>query len=468
MKKNYLSLLSLIFLICLIVFSCRKDIENIVKDQVVSSPALENARIWHSQNTDKALNPLKPLWTESWTLNTSSGKVLVVPTSEMDVSSTDFSIRRVFVFSLSRNSISKGVIIEFLGKKYDVSDNLNRLIVDASKSSIPEFNGTILTYDVNYRQLNSAVFKEGIKIEARSNITMITGQTLLELKAQAVKQAGSYSKQKIASAFNFDGLANTSGSAFTCKQIREVIEYYSNGRLTDIRVIYYEVCVANPPASASGSSGSGTTSSGSSSNNTNYQNPDYGGPVIIGGGGSSGGTALTLNVIDTTGLSAYPTLKQILMNLPTLVADYPNIKAALAFYTGFTEAQISNLLKPGKGPKLKVANLPDRNGKTVLGEFDRATKTLLLNEALVNGLDAVTNPTRYKTLVFLMTITTLHEVVHYGRNVNRLNALVYVNGQNQEAGTTFEMSIQPPGVDGNGIDRNNAVEWIRHYEFKTN
>jgi len=79
MKKNHLLFVSLIFLGCLVVFSCRRDIENLINDQVVSSKSLENARIWHARNLNKSSNALRPLWSDSWTVKTTKGELLVVP-----------------------------------------------------------------------------------------------------------------------------------------------------------------------------------------------------------------------------------------------------------------------------------------------------------------------------------------------------------------------------------------------------
>ena len=186
-------------------------------------------------------------------------------------------------------------------------------------------------------------------------------------------------------------------------------------------------------------------------------------------GGGSGGSGTNViaspNLLDTTGLWKYPNFKQLVTNLPELLNNYPNILQALAYYTGFTTQQVIDVMKPGVGPKVSIVNLPNVNGRTLYGKYDKATQTLQINAALVNGLDAVNSPNRYKALGLLLTITTLHEFVHYGRDINNMSKLVFQNGTGVEAGWMFEMNIQPPGTGDSGINRNNAIEWINYYKY---
>jgi hypothetical protein len=191
------------------------------------------------------------------------------------------------------------------------------------------------------------------------------------------------------------------------------------------------------------------------------QPPIGGGP----GGGGGGNTPVTLNTLDTTGLWKYPNFKNLVTNLPTLISDYPNILLALTHYTGFTNQQIRQLIKPGVGPKINVTNLPDKDGRTLFGHYDRDSKILEINLALVNGLDAVNSPDRYKALGLLLTLATLHEFVHYGRDINNMSILVYKDdNKGYEAGWEFEASITPL-APGTTIDRNNAIEWINYYKY---
>ncbi len=63
----------------------------------------------------------------------------------------------------------------------------------------------------------------------------------------------------------------------------------------------------------------------------------------------------------------------------------------------------------------------------------------------------------------LFTIVTLHEFVHYGRDVNKLTKRVSINGTLYESGLIFELSISPIN-NYNYIDRNNAIEWVKFYK----
>ncbi|HMG07539.1 MAG TPA: hypothetical protein VK609_03465, partial [Mucilaginibacter sp.] len=138
---------------------------------------------------------------------------------------------------------------------------------------------------------------------------------------------------------------------------------------------------------------------------------------------------------------------------------YPNITKALAYYTGFSEATILQLMEPGKGPKIvTVPDLKNSFGVSLYGKYDAETKTILINENFAKGFEVAQSETTIQATALLLAITTLHEFVHYGRDQNKLSDLF--NGY--EAGWTFEMNIDPSGT---GINKNNAVKWINYYPY---
>lgn len=66
----------------------------------------------------------------------------------------------------------------------------------------------------------------------------------------------------------------------------------------------------------------------------------------------------------------------------------------------------------------------------------------------------------------LLCIVTLHEFVHYGRNVNKLSTTMTINciEYNNDIGYLFELSISPPYLY-KPIERNNAISWATFYNF---
>ncbi|WP_311951879.1 hypothetical protein [Mucilaginibacter terrae] len=170
-------------------------------------------------------------------------------------------------------------------------------------------------------------------------------------------------------------------------------------------------------------------------------------------------------LLDTTGLWKYPKFKDIVTDLPGFLKKYPNVLKAIAYYTGFSEAQVKQMMQPGKGPKVVVVhNLVDGYGLPVLGHYYPVTRTPQIRESYVLGLDAANLPKVYQATGLLLAITTFHEFVHYGRDVNRLSYLYYdpETHNSGEAGTFFEMNINPYGND---MGANNAIQWIKFYLY---
>jgi|GEM_PF-1885928 len=173
------------------------------------------------------------------------------------------------------------------------------------------------------------------------------------------------------------------------------------------------------------------------------------------------------NLIDTTGLSPYPSFKTIVSNMPAFLNEHPEVIASLSRYTGFSKTKIMQLMQPGKGPKIElVSNLND-NGNPVFGQYIKGSSTLKIKKELVVGLDKVQSPNRYAAIGMLLAIVTLHEFVHYGRDVNKLTKRININGISYEAGLIFELSISPTN-NYNYIDRNNAIDWVKFFNFNIN
>lgn len=178
---------------------------------------------------------------------------------------------------------------------------------------------------------------------------------------------------------------------------------------------------------------------------------------------------ITLPNLDASELNSYPKFKALVNDLPNFLTHYPNILKALSLTTGLTEKRIKELMQPGKGPKVIVINnLKDADGNDVVGQFDNKNKILKIDNGYVNDLDIANTPTKYQAIGLILTITTLHEFVHFGRDANNLPkrmAGVVTGKGSYEAGWYFEDIITAPG--SNRLEPANAQEWLRYYRVKS-
>jgi Metallopeptidase toxin 3 len=173
------------------------------------------------------------------------------------------------------------------------------------------------------------------------------------------------------------------------------------------------------------------------------------------------------NIIDVTNLADYPAFKSMVENLPAFLNQNPEVLKSLSRYTGFSKTKIMQLMQPGKGPKVELVSNLTGSGQPAFGQYTPGTYILKINKELVIGLDKVQSPNRYRALGMLLAITTLHEFVHYGRDVNKLTSRIPMNGTTYEAGLMFELSISPLN-NYQYINRNNAIEWANFYKFNIN
>ena len=163
------------------------------------------------------------------------------------------------------------------------------------------------------------------------------------------------------------------------------------------------------------------------------------------------------NIIDVTDLTAYPAFKSMIENLPAFLNQNPEVLKSLSRYTGFSKTKILQLMQPGKGPKIElVSNLVNEHGQPCIGQYTPGTYFLKMKKELVVGLDKVQSPKRYGALGMLLCIVTLHEFVHYGRDVNKMSRKVTLNGWEYDVGVLFEFNISPPYLYDK-ITRNNAI-----------
>lgn len=179
-------------------------------------------------------------------------------------------------------------------------------------------------------------------------------------------------------------------------------------------------------------------------------------------------SSINLPILDTSELTSYPAFKALVEDLPNFLNNYPNILKALEYTTGFSGKKIKQLMQPGKGPKVVVVvNLKDSKGNDITGHYEKATKTLQIDDGYVNGLSLANTPVKYQAIGLILTIATLHEFVHFGVNENALLPIIAnrLKDPNYEPGWDFEGNIQPPGAPGY-IQPSTAKEWLKYYKIK--
>jgi hypothetical protein len=438
MKKNNLIVLTVLFSICLLIFACRRDINNIINDrQEAPSPLLESAKVWYGQHLDTDVNAantkLIPFWKESWTMKSTAGKNLVlVPAADVEIGNENYTMNRFFVFSASGNDVTNGEIVELLGYKYNVKNNADLLLKNYDQPYISGFTGSILRYDINYTLSEGVAFENGKKNDAKVSIKQALDSTFVKTTGKKPNLQTSTNCTAVTPMnVGFPSYVAPNGCYFIWSQSTN----YSGGCPISVTNTYL-----NTVCPGDGSSGGGGSGSGS--------------------GDGSGLGNIILPPLDVSALGAYPKFKALASDLPGFLKKYPNVTKALAYYTGFTEAQIITLMQPGKGPKvIAVPNLKNpRTGNDLYGEYDPATKTISINANFAKGFEVAQSENTIQATGLLLAITTLHEFVHYGRDVNKLTDLV----DNNEAGFTFEMNIDPKKT---GIEKNNAVQWIYYYPY---
>jgi hypothetical protein len=411
MKKNQLAALSLVFFTCLIIFSCRRSIVNLINDQVVPTSNLESAKVWYSINTKSnadAKVKLNPKWNSSWMLKTSHGDFLIVPASEKTVKNRKYRIRRVFVFSFSGTRASNGSILEFMGYNYNVSDNLEKLLKEYGNGVIPGFSGTILEYNINYKRQNSSIYEDGKRLNATSFLTHEkAGKTSTIQIAEAKKQT--------MSSVTIEYVDWTYNLAEDCSRDFETASYFTNDHLT--RIVYTEFsysCPSEESNSGSGSDNSNENGSSSDNNNNNSGTPNYGGPPP----GSNEpppptfppppppSAKIILNYLDRL---KYPKLATIFYNFYKKVANNPKMLDALVKYSNMTKAQVLQYLNPSQGPTISITTYP----QSIYAQY--VSNTIYLNDLYLDAMSS--SPwTPDPNLEFFISAVVLHEYVHFGND----------------------------------------------------
>lgn len=170
----------------------------------------------------------------------------------------------------------------------------------------------------------------------------------------------------------------------------------------------------------------------------------------IGGGGTSAITSdvSSIFLLPDSFAWQYPKFYQLMKNLSIdLQGKYLNSLLTLSNITGLSQNRILEIVQMGRGPRIEIANLNPvgSNTTTIFGRFDKIYNVIYLDQNLLNIYE---NPlTKYsdEAMNFFMTVTVLHETVHYGINQNI--SLFGNNGLNIEFGKQWEYDTFKQFID---------------------
>lgn len=198
-----------------IILSCQKrDSQSNNPSDILSQATLQAAKDWHALSVSgqnkgdvstlglgNSKKILYPKWESAKYLTLSSGERLIyVDAPGYDLGTNTINFARAFLFSINNDMITGGQIIEVYSKTNDLKD-LSAIIENYKNPSISNFDGSIISYDVNYGFQGSKVFVNGklnkgtAHIEVKSQVkpgTEVLGNRLAGTKILAEGQECTY------------------------------------------------------------------------------------------------------------------------------------------------------------------------------------------------------------------------------------------------------------------------------------
>jgi hypothetical protein len=156
----------------------------------------------------------------------------------------------------------------------------------------------------------------------------------------------------------------------------------------------------------------------------------------------------------------YPTLLRLFPKIKDLVFNNPKIWESFSNASGYSRQEVVNFLTIGMFEKLvRVADID------AFGLFERGITPyfVFIREDLVASLEtggykAGGYNTNLSDTSFFISITILHELVHYARYWNRLPPAFTRNGKGYEAGDVFESDIF-----GHTLTLNKVTDYAKQY-----
>ena len=373
MKKITLLIGTSVLALCLVILSCRKEINSYIEDpRDISSQVLESSKIFYEKNatmTDGLIEAkqkklfkhpvsfwrpkfirLKPLWKQAKQVSGNGRNMVIVPTIENRLATRKVSIRRFFVFDIAAGRPKNGEIVEILGLEFDVSSKVDELIANYDQESIPGFSGAIIRYDLNYQLKVSSLYKAGQKSTRKG---MITRELASKASSNGIKQPST--NASLASSSDSGG--GTGGSGTTTTQdgpctlfyfYQYEMDAYGNITSETYTYLYSTGNCSGGNTGGTGGSNPGSSDPGSSDNGgTGGTNTDF---TPGGGGGDYGGNVTASVALTALGKSG-----------ATLCGYYHNKKVGSGYTGGISNLgfELTVVYQYGNGTVTIPVVIPD-------------------------------------------------------------------------------------------------------------
>lgn len=120
--------------------------------------------------------------------------------------------------------------------------------------------------------------------------------------------------------------------------------------------------------------------------------------------------------------SKYPRFTDLVKNLKSFVMSNRKVLSALKKWSGFSEETVLEYLSFGKGPIIKVVPMTG-----AFGYFNGKENPAVLNirDSYVDALEFAPFSFTRESLAFLLSVTVLHEFIHFGTHLNGVSEGAY-------------------------------------------
>jgi hypothetical protein len=232
----------LLTLISAVVLSFCSNDEDLKQKSVgqVDKTQLQNAMDWYSSASNiftaarDRETKVKPHWDHAKAKQLDKKRsALLVPTDQYELENSTMGFFRGFIFILEEGQVIEGSLVEFYALRQYVESNASELLVRYVGLALKDFSGSIISYDVNYRNSGGYRYSNGSKTKDKVGVV------------------------------NSEIVANKGGRTKTCWDVY-LITFYSDG--SEEYSYLYNYCESEQsgyePGAGGSSSGSTTTIDG--------------------------------------------------------------------------------------------------------------------------------------------------------------------------------------------------------------
>jgi hypothetical protein len=167
-------LIAIVVNACLLFNACsyEEDPLNQPIDESVPAELLDELKEWHKLETKQPgplsikkvkRSVLQPEWDKARLKKHSDEfSEVIAPVSDVKLTNPNVGLVRTMVFSINSGKVQDGKIVEIYGTAEYISENKERLLYKFTHAN--DFTGAMINYTVNYKYVNSFVYKNGGRI----------------------------------------------------------------------------------------------------------------------------------------------------------------------------------------------------------------------------------------------------------------------------------------------------------------